>query len=71
MANLSSWEKDLIMRLDDAVLAAVSASGPAAPAKKATGEPADPIEATPDNPQAVKSLFRGIAARKAKPASTE
>lgn len=69
-AELSAWEKDLIMRLDDAVIAAVRGDAPTAPAKKPDGEPADPIEVTPDNPQGVAAMFRGIAARKAKAPST-
>lgn len=66
LVSLSAWEADLIMRLDNAVLDAIAGNSANAPARTSDGEPAPPLEVTPDDTQGARALFRGLAARKAK-----
>lgn len=60
LVEMSVWEADLVMRLDDAVLAALR--GTTKPGPKPT-DPPEPIPA--DNVDGVKALFRGLAVKKA------
>lgn len=57
LVRFTAWEADLLMRVDDAVLAAWAGERPAP--KPAQGEPVEVSD-----PQNVKALFRGLATRK-------
>jgi hypothetical protein len=59
LVRFSAWEADLLMRLDDAVLSIWA--GQSKP--KGGKAPAKNGEIPVDNPKAIGSLFRGIAAR--------
>lgn len=57
----SIWEGDVLMRLDDAVLEAANTKAP-----KTTPPPKDSGAIPVSNTAAIKSLFTGLMARKAK-----
>ena len=63
LVDLSAWEVEVLMRVDDAVVTAVHES---APTVTASGDPSPPAEVTADDGAGGKAMFRSLAARKSK-----
>jgi hypothetical protein len=61
LVDLTAWEVDLLVRLDDAAIRAINGEAPKPPPK--TDEPLGPIPVS--DVKAIKGLFRGIAASRA------
>lgn len=61
---LSAWETDLIVRMDDAILAIIAEQTAKPPASDAGGTGGD-SQIPVSNGRGIRDLFRGIARRKA------
>lgn len=57
LVRFTAWETDLLMRVDDAVLAAIAGEKPITASTKS-----EPVPAS--DPKGVKALLRGIATQK-------
>jgi hypothetical protein len=62
--DLSAWETDLIVRIDDAILAIIAEQA-AKPAENDASGQSGGSQIPVSNPRGIRDLFRGIARRKA------